>query len=78
MSVAELLPSIQSLSRAEKEQLFRILGSELATPGSSSIDFARVIKPEDRCPYTPDELARLFQEEGGVALTEIWRELGVR
>jgi hypothetical protein len=79
MSVTELLPSIQSLSRAEKEQLFRILGKELAIPDSASaIDFSRIMKPEDRCPYLPDELARMFQEEGGVPLSEIWRKLGVR
>jgi hypothetical protein len=72
MSVVELFPTIQSLPRAEKEQLYRFLADELARPPES----VTMLKPEDRCPYTPDELATMRREEGGRTLAEIWRSLG--
>jgi len=34
--------------------------------------------PEDQCPYTPAELARMRVESGGRSLDEILRDLGER
>ena len=33
--------------------------------------------PQDRCPYTPEELDRMRKETGGRPLRELWSELGV-
>jgi hypothetical protein len=30
----------------------------------------------DRCPYSPEELARMQQEEGGSSLADIWKSVG--
>ena len=35
-----------------------------------------LVRPEDRCPYTPEELAEMRAEPGGQTLDEIWKELG--
>ncbi|MGC1272755.1 MAG: hypothetical protein WBC44_03545 [Planctomycetaceae bacterium] len=35
-----------------------------------------VPRPEDRCPYSPAELAAMRAEPGGQTLGEIWKELG--
>jgi hypothetical protein len=35
-----------------------------------------VVRPEDRCPYTPEELAAMRAEPGARILSEIWKELG--
>ncbi len=32
----------------------------------------------DGCPYSQEELAEMFAEEGGRPLAEIWKELGVK
>jgi hypothetical protein len=32
--------------------------------------------PEDECPYSPEELARMMSETGGRTLEEIWKKLG--
>jgi hypothetical protein len=34
-----------------------------------------VVRPEDRCPYSAEELAAMRAEAGGQSLVEIWREL---
>ena len=36
-----------------------------------------VPRPEDKCPYTPEELERMRNETGGRPLSEIWKSLGV-
>ena len=75
MSVTELLPTIQLLPRVEKEQLYRFLAEELAVHDSGTSLF--VPPPQDQCPYSPEELARSFEEEGpGKSLSEIWKKLG--
>lgn len=33
--------------------------------------------PEDKCPYTPEELDRARKQTGGRPLKELWKELGV-
>ena len=78
MSVAELLPAIQSLPRAEKEQLYRFLADELTLNGNGVLGPGRFVPPpQDHCPYSPEELAQSFEEEGpGVPLSSIWRKLG--
>jgi hypothetical protein len=35
-----------------------------------------IVRPEDRCPYSPAELAAMRAEPGDQTLAEIWRELG--
>jgi hypothetical protein len=35
-------------------------------------------RPEDNCPYSAEELAKMRLEKGGVTLEEIWRSLGVK
>jgi hypothetical protein len=35
-----------------------------------------VMRPEDKCPYSPGELARMRSETGGRTLREIWQHLG--
>jgi hypothetical protein len=32
----------------------------------------------DDCPYSAEELAEMRREEGGCALTEIWKSLGAK
>lgn len=77
MSVAEMLPAVSSLPRAEKIQLLQFIAGELAREeASAQPERLFVPPPEDHCPYTPTELARMFQETGGVPLSEIWRKLG--
>ncbi len=34
--------------------------------------------PEDKCPYTPEELDEMENEEGARPLAELWKELGVQ
>jgi len=78
MSVSELLPTIQSLRRSEKEQLYHFLAEELSRKDDTRTGPSLFVPPpQDHCPYTPDELAQIFQDEtGGVPLSEIWRKLG--
>jgi hypothetical protein len=77
MSVAELLPSIRSLPRADKVELYRLLADELGHSDPLSIDAETIVlKPEDHCPYSPEELVRMRKEEGGRPLSEIWKSLG--
>ena len=75
MSVAEMLPAVSSLPRAEKIQLLQFIAGELAreeacAPSASECLF--VPPAADQCPYTPAELARMFQESGGAPLSEVW------
>ncbi len=38
-----------------------------------------VPRPEDRCPYSPEELSRAADEpEDGMTLAEFWKQLGVK
>jgi len=78
MSVAELLPTVASLPRAEKIQLLQFIASELARDEERpKLERTFGLKPEDNCPYSSSELAQMFREEtGGVQLSEIWRKLG--
>ena len=32
---------------------------------------------EDKCPYTPEELAEMEKETGGRSPAELWKSLGV-
>ena len=34
--------------------------------------------PEDKCPYTPEELAEMEKETGGMTLAEFWKQMGVQ
>jgi len=78
MSATDLMPTIQSLPKEEKVQLYRFLAHELAREESTNdAPITFIPPPEDCCPYTPAELAKMFQEKGGVQLSEIWRRLGV-
>ncbi|MEX2176236.1 MAG: hypothetical protein WD872_17880 [Pirellulaceae bacterium] len=77
MSVAELMPSLQSLERAEKFQLIQWLAADLASEERALPESEFVLPPEDQCPYTPAELARMYSNRsGGRPLSEIWRSLG--
>ena len=77
MSLAELLPSLHALPRSEKLQLLQIIAGDLASEERCSPSEQMFVPPlEDHCPYTPAELARFYQETGGVPLSEIWRKLG--
>jgi len=77
MSAAELFSAVSSLPRSEKLELMRWLVSDLAQDKPPATKLF-VPPPEDHCPYTPEELAEMFQDSrGGVPLSEIWRSLGV-
>jgi len=78
VSVSELLPAIQLLPRGEKEQLYRFLADDLAHSDNAGPEPSLFVPPpQDHCPYSPEELAQSFQEEGpGVSLSEIWKKLG--
>ncbi len=39
---------------------------------------AQATATSDDCPYTPEELARMRNAEGGRPLREIWKSLGVK
>jgi hypothetical protein len=73
-SVAELLPSIQALPRADKLRLIAQLADDLAHEEHATDEV--VLRPEDQCPYAPDELVRMRREIGGRPLAEIWHRLG--
>jgi hypothetical protein len=79
MSVSELLPTIQSLPRAEKEQLYRFLSEEL---GRGLRDVEPLPEgfppPQDGCPATREELEASRREAGVYSLEEIWRSLGAK
>jgi hypothetical protein len=77
MSLAELLPSVASLPRGDKIQLLQFVANELARDEErAELERTYGLKPEDNCPYTAKELEQMFQETGGVPLSEIWRKLG--
>jgi hypothetical protein len=77
MSAAELLPSIQSLPRAEKLALIQLLAADLAEEerGASSEPQVQLL-PRDQCPYTVEQLLRMRGERGGRSLAEIRQRLG--
>jgi hypothetical protein len=79
MSVADLLPSIQSLPRAEKEQLYRFLSEELSRGLRDVEPLPEDFPPSnDGCPATRDELDASRREIGVYKLDEIWRNLGAK
>jgi hypothetical protein len=39
---------------------------------------ARATAISDDCPYSPEELARMHNAEGGRSLGEIWKSLGAK
>jgi hypothetical protein len=79
MSAADLMPAIQSLPKEQKVELYRFLANELAREATTTDTPTMFIPPpQDGCPYAPDELGRMFQEDGGAPLSDLWRELGVR
>ena len=75
MSVADLFSTVSALPRAEKVQLMKFIVDELDRDQPRSPP-AFVPPPDDHCPYTPDELAQMFEEQGGQPLSEVWRKLG--
>jgi hypothetical protein len=79
MSVVELLPTIKSLPRAEKEQLYRFLSDEL---GRGERDVEALPEgfppPEDGCGSTREELEASRRQVGVYTLDEIWRSLGAK
>jgi hypothetical protein len=79
MSVAELLPTIQSLPRAEQEQLYRFLSEELSRGVRDVEPLPESFPPaSDGCPATRDELVASRREVGVYRLDEIWRSLGAQ
>ena len=76
MSVAELLPSIQALPRAEKLKLIELLAADLqrVEPAESlPPDFP---PPQDRCPFPAEDVAQSRSQPGLYTLDEIWRSVG--
>jgi hypothetical protein len=78
MSAAELFPTIQSLPQADKIQLFKLLTTDLQKSGIDTEAISTFVPPpEDQCPCSPAELARMFSDDReGVPLSEIWKKLG--
>jgi hypothetical protein len=75
MVLAELLPNIERLPRADKLRLIALLADDLAHDERAGEE-AIVLRPEDQCPYTTPELLRMRCETGGGPLTEVWQRLG--
>jgi hypothetical protein len=79
MSVGELFPTIQSLSLADKQRLYRLLAHELAAEESPFEPLPVGFPPsEDHCPASREELEASRREPGVYTLDEIWRDLGVK
>jgi hypothetical protein len=79
MSAAELLPTIQSLPRAEQEQLYRFLSEELSRGVREVEPLPEGFPPaNDGCPATRDDLEASRREIGVYKLDEIWRSLGAK
>jgi hypothetical protein len=78
MTVAEIMPKLQELPRADRLQVVRLLVDRLAREEVSELpESAFIMPPEDKCPFTPAELKRAYYDtEPGVPLSEIWRSLG--
>jgi hypothetical protein len=76
MTAAELLPSLRALPRSEKLQLIQLLAGDLARDESGT-DEAIILLPTDQCPYTPAELSRMRNEQGGRTLAEIRQSRGM-
>jgi hypothetical protein len=77
MSAAELMPTIRSLSRAEKIELYKFLVEDLEGRSFEPLP-ADFPPPQDRCPYTREELEASRRQPGIYTLDEIWRSLGRR
>jgi hypothetical protein len=76
MSVAELLPTIQSLSLLDKERLHRFLSDELCRERRDVPPLPEGFPPaKDGCPATREELDASRREVGVYTLDEIWRSL---
>jgi hypothetical protein len=79
MSIAELMPTIQSLSRIDKERLLQFLSSELAAEHNSTLPLPSNFPPlQDGCPASRQELDACHQEPGIHTLAEIWRSIGAK
>jgi hypothetical protein len=79
MSVAELLPTIQSLPRADKEQLYRFLSEQLSRGAREVEPLPEGFPPvTDGCLATREELEASRRELGVYTLDEIWRSLRAR
>jgi len=78
MTVAEIMPRLKSLPRLEKLHVIQWLAEDLAREEHEELpECACIMPPEDRCPYTPAELKRMYYDRRpGVPLSEIWRSLG--
>lgn len=80
MSVAEVLPSIRGLARAEKLRLLQYLAQDLASQEEAAVELKPLPEgfppPEDHCPYTREELEAMRRQPGVYTLAEIWRSLG--
>jgi hypothetical protein len=71
------MPSIRSLCPSEKLELIQLLAADLADEEKRIHPRPIVLPPEDRCPYTPEELAAARAERGpGHSLAEIRKSLG--
>jgi hypothetical protein len=77
MSLAELLPSIQSLPRTEKIELYKSLIEELRDRNLEPLPEG-FPPPEDHCPYTREQLEYMRREPGIYTLDEIWQSLGAK
>jgi hypothetical protein len=79
MSVADLFSTIQSLPRADKEQLYRFLSEEL---GRGERDVEALPNgfppPEDGCLASREELEDSRRQVGVYVLDEIWQTLGAK
>jgi hypothetical protein len=79
MSVVELLPTIQSLPRADKERLYRFLSEELSRGVRDVEPLPDGFPPaSDSCSASREELEASRREIGVYKLDEIWRSLGAR
>jgi hypothetical protein len=76
MSAADLLPSIQSLPRADKIHLVKLLLDDLREHDLEPLPEG-FPPPEDQCPSSREELEWLRRQPGLYTLDEILRSLGV-
>jgi hypothetical protein len=76
MSIADLYSTVSALPREDKVERMRFIVEELDKGRQSRTTELFVPPPEDHCPYSPEELAAMYEETGGQPLSEIWRELG--
>jgi hypothetical protein len=74
MSVAELLPTIQSLPRADKIEVMKLLIEELRERDLEPLPEG-FPPPEDQCPYSREELEESRRQPGIYTTEEVLRSL---